>query len=649
MKLKKLGKSCLSLFLACGMLMPVSNVNVYKSNVYAAGEKSAWDNFASKTASRTLADLIGRTVGDIFFRFLDAFGLLDLEAWFIHSRYGEDLTESAREGKLHDCIERDKEIDDMLHFLLNEDKGNIMITGPAGAGKTALVEGLAYRIAKGDVPEYFKNKRIIRINMVSLIAGNTYTGSDRAAARVRAMLEAAERDPDIILFIDEFHQMAKINVADLFKTFLERGRVKMIAATTTAEYEYIKKDEAVVRRFTPVVVNEMTKEQTLNVLNSLKPEIQNKYNVRVSNDAISAIVEYTDKYMRNKTFPDKAISVLYTTSKMASVENQNAAVIPVVTRDDIISFVSREVRIPLGNITSDEQRTLDSLEKRVKNTIIGQDKAVKKLCKAVKNSRSEIKNYNKPHISLFFTGTSGVGKRKLAEAVGKEIDSFIEVDFSNYTGSDAMEQLFSSKIFGYNGRLAEKISRKPYSVVFFDNLEKAHPNTIKSVLSIIRKGYTLDSKGNEVDFRNAFVVINSKIGEKEMLECKSCQPTDEVTAKIDKKIIEKFGEDFFDSLDDVVVFNKLDKDSVKKILDINLNDFEKTLDYKNIEIKVPEEVREFLYNLPIDHKFGMESIDKYLFKYIIKPLNKANMNETIKENSVVNYVLKDGKVELEVE
>ncbi len=676
MKLKKLSKTFLSLFLAFNMLMPMSNVNFYSGNAYAAEpsqsagfspsggppSNKSWTSTIVSVASTVgsffggcLSKLFQDAFGNLASRLIESTGIFDFDTWFIFSRYGENLVESAKEGKIHDCVERDKEIDNLLQVLLNEDKGNAIITGAAGVGKTALIEGLAYRIAKGDVPEYFKNKKIIRINMVALIAGDTYTGSEKAMARMRAMLKAAESDPDVILFIDEFHQIVNMNAAQLFKTYVERNRVKMIAATTTSEYEYIRIDEALVRRFQEVIVNEPSKYQMMKILNGLKPDIEKKYNIKITNDAISATIEYTDRYMKNKTFPDKALNVIYNVSKIASTNNEQiqkdgkAMPVPIVTRNDVISAISRDVRIPLGEITPKEQEFLDSMEQRVESIVVGQHKAVKKLCGAVRNSRSGVRYSERPNSSLFFTGTSGVGKSKLAQVVGNEIDGLIEIDFSDYTESDAIKRLLNSKIFGYNGGLAEKISRKPYSVVLFDNLEKAHPNTIKSIVSILKKGYILDAKGNEVDFRNAFIVINSKIGEEEMLSCDSCTPTDEVIEKINQKIINHFGEDFFDSLDDVVVFNKLDKDSMSKITDVILDTFENILSDKNIRITVTKEVRDYIYNMPIDDKLGSTSFDRFLSKNIFGILNKAMINKKIKENSSVSYVLNNGKIELKVE
>lgn len=659
MKLKKLKKVFFSLFLAFSMFAPLPNLGFCNSTADALAFSRIIKFIIPKSVGRFFSDFfydfLKKVTTDVLWRFMENRGYLDVDNWGIIVRYGEDLTELARSGRIHDCIERDKEISDLIYTLISEDKGNVMITGAAGVGKTALIEGLACRIATGNVPECFKSKKIIRINMVALIAGNTYNGSDNPVARIRSMLSAAESDPDTILFVDEFHQIARIGAAELFKNYLDRNKVKMIAATTNAEYEYIKSDDALARRFKQIVVNEPSKDQTMQILNRLKPEIEKKYNVKVSKDAISAAIEYTDKYMRGKSFPDKAINVIYTVSKMVSVNNVSTAdengivSIPTVTGDDVISAISREVRIPFGKVTPKEQEFLDSIEQRVKNVVVGQDKAVKKFCKAIKKSRFGIKNYNRPNCSLFFTGTSGVGKSKLAQVIGNEINSTIEVDFSNYTESDSMKKLLNSKIFGFNGGLAEKIFRKPYSIVIFDNLEKAHPNTIKDVLSIIKKGYILDSKGNEVDFRNAFIVINSKIGEKEMLECPSCIPTNEVTKKINQKIKDCFGEEFFDNLDDVIVFNKLDGNSMKKIVNASMDVLENVLDYKNIKIKITDDVRNFICNMPINHKLGSASYDSFLDKYISKPLNKAFSGQKIKENNIVKFVLNKGKVELKIE
>ncbi len=565
-----------------------------------------------------------------------ASGWLDADTWSVMSQYCEDLNEKAKMGKIHDVIGRDKEIYSMIDILTRNGKGNPCAVGEAGVGKTALIEGLAYRIANGKVPEDFKNKKIIKVNMVNLIAGKAYNKGEGAVGRMRALFDAAAKDKDIILFIDEFHQIVQCNAAELFKTYLDRGDIRVIAATTTSEYRYISKDPALERRFTKVFLEEPTQSETLQILKGIRNDFEDGGKVRVTDEALVAAVNLTGKYMKNRSYPDKAIDVVSSASKLVQRKSSNllkSLEIPNITEEDIQYVISSETNIPVGKISETESKLLDSLEERIENCVKGQSQAVKVVSDAIRCGRAGMSLNNKPRASFLFTGTSGVGKTLLAQEIGREIGNLVCID---------LEQDYSKDSF------LEKIWKKPYSVVLFDKLEEADQSTIKMLSGILERGYTMDSAGHKVDFTNTIIIMTSKVGENIILNCVDSEEKDSKN-RVYEKIEKVFGESFVKNIDNVVVFNKLNLKSFEQISDILLDSFEKIMKSQKINLKIDESVKKYISLNGINHKLGARQIEKVICEAIGKPIANMMINGKIKSQDTLMCSFSDGKIKFEIQ
>ncbi len=598
-------------------------------------------NTVGSAVARPLVDLAQST------------GWLDPDTYSVMSQYCEDLTEYAKMGKLHDAIGRDKEINSMIDILTRNGKGNPCVVGDSGVGKTALVEGLAYRISQGNVPDDFKNKKIIKVNMVNLIAGKSYNNGNGAVGRMRALFDKAKEDKDVILFIDEFHQVVQCNAAELFKTYLDRGEIKVIAATTTSEYGYISKDPALERRFTRVFLEEPNKYETLEILKCLRKEIEKIDGVKISDESLLASVELTGQYMKSRSYPDKAIDVVNSAVKSVCRKNKlssNPGALLVVSEEDIKSVVSSETNIPLGNISDLEFSLLNSMDERIKCNISGQDEAVKVVCDAVRRGRSGIRYFSRPRASFLFTGTSGVGKTALAEALGIEVGSLIKIDMSQYNSRNALSELIGSKINGYKGELTEKVWKKPYSVVLFDGIEKADSSVLNIILGIIENGNVVDSSGNKVDFTNTIVVMTTNVGEKLILnEDKNTENDGNTKNKVLSEINSVFGNELSNRVDDILVFNKLDKKDLKKIAEIFISSLESKLNAENISLKISEDVYEYISKIEINHKIGARQIRRIVCEKMEKEIAKLIIEKKVEKGStIICNTGKDG-IEFEVQ
>lgn len=595
---------------------------------------------------------VGSAVARPLVELAQSTGWLDPDTYSVMSEYCEDLTEYARAGKLHDAIGRDKEIDSMIDILTRNGKGNPCVVGDSGVGKTALVEGLAYRIAQGNVPEDFKNKKIIKVNMVNLIAGKSYNNGNGAVGRMRALFDKAKEDKDIILFIDEFHQIVQCNAAELFKTYLDRGEIRVIAATTTSEYGYISKDPALERRFTRVFLEEPTKYQTLEILRRLKNEMEESCGVRVSDESLLASVELTGRYMKSRSYPDKAIDVINSAIKSVYRINKASSVpeaTPVVTEEDVKRIVASETNIPLGNISELEFKLLNSMDERIKYNIVGQDEAVKSVCDAVRRGRTGIRSSSRPRASFLFTGTSGVGKTAFAEALGGEIGSLVKIDMSQYCSRSSLSELIGSKINGYKGELTEKVWKKPYSVVLFDGVEKADVNVLNIILGIIENGYIVDSSGNKVDFTNTIVVMTTNVGERLILNANQNEDQLSIRNNVLNEVNNVFGNELVNRVDDIIVFNKLSKPNMKEIAKIFINSLETQLNAENISLQIPEEVIEYISNVEINHKIGARQLRRIVCDKLEKPIAKLIIEDKIEKGGAIICSVGKNGIEFEVQ
>ncbi len=564
---------------------------------------------------------------------LQSSGYMDPDSYSVMSRYCEDLTEQAKLGEGQEAVARDKEIDSLIDILSQEGKANACVTGDAGVGKTALVEGLAYRIATGDVPDDFKDKRVIKVNMVSLIAGNAYSKSDGAVTRMRALFDKAKQDPNIILFIDEFHQIVQCGAGELFKTYLDRPGVHVVAATTTSEYSYISKDPALERRFKKLVLEELDPSQTLSVLENLRPKFEEKSGVKINGSALMSAVDLTGKYMRNRTYPDKAIDVLSLASKLVERRDKKAGsnVIPEVKEEDIQSVITAETGIPLGPITAVESKRLSSIKDRVGSSIIGQKEAVDKLCGAVRNARNGFVNASKPKSSFLLTGTSGVGKTALAERAGHEMGNLVKINTAHSSIDD---------------KFLEQIWKKPYSLVVLDNIDRADRITFNQILGILEDGFTYDSHRRKIDFTNSIVVMTSSVGDDIILN-DTQNDTNTLKQKVLSKVEERFGSNFVNKLDDVLVFDKLNQSDAKEILRIFADRLENKMSTKNISLKIGDDVLGDMAKKDINHRIGAVGLQKKVAEKLESPLMEMLLSGKIKKGDHISCRLEDHDIKFE--
>ena len=571
---------------------------------------------------------------------MEATGYLDADTYSVMSQYCEDLTEKAKNGELAEVIGRDKQIDTVIDTLTRDGKGNPFIVGDAGVGKTALVEGLAVKIVRGDVPEEFKNKKIIKVNISNLMSGKSYV-SGNPVSRIRALFDNAKKDKNIILFIDEFHQVVQYNAGDLFKMYLDRGEVKVIAATTTTEFSYISKDPALERRFTKVDVEEPSLEDVFKILVGISPKLEKENNVKVSKESITTTIELTNRHMRNKHFPDKAIDVLRSAVKMASRRPEGERI---VTEQDVRLVISNETSIPLNDFDDSNLDELNNMSERIKKSVIGQDSVVDKVCDAVIRGRLGMSNADRPRASFIFAGPSGVGKTLLCNVLGVEIGSIVEVDMSYYTDKKSIADFTGTRLHGSKTELSDRVWKKPYSVVVFDKIEQACPEVVDIITSILEKGYMLSSGGRKIDFTNTIIIMTTNIGEEII--------TDNESENIEKNVISmvssKFSNGLCRKVDDILVFKKLLDKDVKKITSKCMFDMVEQLKKLKINLEFDEEVVEFLSKQRGDTYLGMLHICKQIQDKISVPISNMFVSKKIDETKKIRFTVVENQIKFNI-
>jgi len=642
--------------------------------------------------------------------------------------FGRDLTVLAEEGKLDPVVGREEEIQRVSQILSRRKKNNPLLIGEPGVGKSAIAEGLALRIVKRKVSRTLFNKRVVTLDLASLVAGTKYRG--QFEERMKAVMNELEKNDDIILFIDEIHTIVgaggatgSLDASNMFKPALARGEIQCIGATTLDEYrQYIEKDGALERRFQKVVVEPTSVEQTIEILNNIKGKYEEHHNVNYTDEAIEACVKLTNRYMTERFLPDKAIDALDEAGSRVHITNidvpkqiieleqqlekvretknsvvkkqkyEEAAKLrddekriekdlalaqekwedetklhrEVVSEENVADVVSMMTGIPVNKIAQTEINKLAELPNLIKGRVIGQDPAVAKVVKAIQRNRAGLKDPNKPIGSFIFLGQTGVGKTQLAKVLANELfdndDALIRVDMSEYMEKFAISRLIGAPpgYVGYEegGQLTEKVRRKPYAVILLDEIEKAHPDVFNMLLQVLDDGFLTDSLGRKIDFRNTIIIMTSNIGARKLKDfgtgvgfgtsAKESQAADHAKGIIENALKKAFAPEFLNRIDDVVVFNTLEKEDINKIIDIELVKLVTRIKDLGYELKLSKKAKDYIAEKGFDQQYGARPLKRAIQKYIEDALAEEIINSKIQDGDIISMDLDEKNNELKI-
>lgn len=556
--------------------------------------------------------------------------------------FGYDITKAAREDKLDPLVGRENEIQRVIQILGRRRKNNPMLVGDPGVGKSAIVEGIAIKIAKGDIPPVLADKRLISLDLGSIVAGTKYRGDFEK--RLKSIINEAAANPDVILFIDEFHTIVgaggasgSLDAANMLKPALARGEIQCIGATTMEEFrKIVEKDGALDRRFQKIVVERTDIPQSISILDKLKTNYEKYHNVEYSKEAIEACVRMSERYITDRCLPDKAIDVMDETGSMVRLNNQKKTA--VVTAEDVASMISKMTGIPSGQIAESEGNRLMKMGDKLRSRIIGQDEAIDKVVRAIQRGRAGIKDPGKPIGTFIFFGQTGVGKTHLAKAIAEYLfdsdENMVRLDMSEY-----MEKFNVSRLIGAppgyvgfeeGGQLSERVRRKPYCVVLLDEIEKAHPDVFNLLLQVMDEGRLTDSTGRTVSFRNTILIMTSNVGSRELNEygsgvgfstsVKNVQSNRK--AVLEKAVRKAFPPEFINRVDEQVFFRPLDKDDIGRIIDIELKGLRSRIKEAGFEISVTPSAKRFIAEAGYDPNFGARPLKRAIRKYIEDPVSE---------------------------
>ena len=632
---------------------------------------------------------------------------------------GIDLTNRAKLGKMDPIIGRDKETKRLIEILCRKTKNNPVLIGEAGVGKSAVIEGLAQAIVKGEVPSELQGKTIFSMEIGSLMAGTKYRGS--MEDKLKKAVEAIISSKNIIVFIDEIHMLAQagkqegeVSPSDMLKPYLARGELQTIGATTTDEYrKYIEKDKALERRFQPIIVDQPTEEDTIAILKGIRPSYEKFHKIKITDDAIVAAVNLSVRYIMDRSLPDKAIDLIDEASskakinasyqptglktledKLAQVQNnkkqaltrrdydlaaeyqseedQIARLIETeksklageetsgeITAEDVAKVVSMWTKIPVDKLTESEKDKLMNLEQILHKRVIGQNEAVFAVSKAIRRARAGLKDPKRPIGSFIFLGHTGVGKteltKALAEALFDDENMVIRLDMSEYMESHSVAKLIGAPPgyvgFDEAGQLTEQVRRKPYSVVLFDEIEKAHPDVFNILLQVLDDGRLTDSQGRTVSFKNTIIILTSNVGVAELP--KSTKPlgfvTDDEGEKnserelLMKALQSKFKPEFLNRIDSVIIFDKLSKDDIVKIANIMIANLNRKLESKGITLKFTKGAMEQIFEKGYSAVYGARPLKRFIEQNIEDGLAEEILMGRVSDNSVVTVSFANGK------
>ena len=642
--------------------------------------------------------------------------------------FGRDLTALANSGKLDPVIGREKEIERVSQILSRRKKNNPLLIGEPGVGKSAIAEGLALRIIEKKVSRILYNKRVVTLDLASIVAGTKYRG--QFEERMKAVMNEIEKNDDIILFIDEIHTIVgaggatgSLDASNMFKPALARGEIQCIGATTLDEYrQYIEKDGALERRFQKIIVQPTTVNETLEILRNIKDQYESHHNVNFTDKALEACVKLTDRYVSDRFLPDKAIdamdeagsrvhitnmdvpkNIVDLEHSLEEVRNKKNEVVKkqkyeeaaklrddekriekellnaqeqwqediklhreTVDENDISEVVSMITGIPVNKIAKAELKELNNLGNSISGKVIGQEEAVNKVVKAIQRNRAGIKDPNKPIGSFIFLGQTGVGKTQLAKILSSELfngsDSLIRIDMSEYMEKFAVSRLIGAPpgYVGYEegGQLTEKVRRKPYSVILLDEVEKAHPDIFNMLLQVLDEGSLTDSLGRKVDFKNTVIIMTSNLGARQVkdfgngvgfgTESMKSQEAKNIKSTIEKSLKKAFSPEFLNRVDEIVVFNSLEKNDLKKIINIELEKLKKRLKELGYEIKISAKALSFLCEKGFDKKYGARPLKRAIQNYVEDLIAEEIVKSNIKEGNKFKIDCNKNNTELNI-
>ena len=642
--------------------------------------------------------------------------------------FGRDLTNLAENGKLDPVVGRKNEIERISQILSRRKKNNPILIGEPGVGKSAIAEGLALRIIQKKVSRILFNKRIVSLDLASLVAGTKYRG--QFEERMKALMNELEKNDDIILFIDEIHTIVgaggatgSLDASNMFKPALARGEIQCIGATTLDEFrQNIEKDGALERRFQKVMVEPTSVEETIQILDNIKNKYEDHHHVVYTPEAIKACVTLTNRYMTDRYLPDKAIDamdeagsrihitnivvpkqVLELEKKLEEIREHKNDVVKsqkyeeaaklrddekriekeletaqaeweeqsklhkeTVTEDNVAEVVSMMTGIPVNRIAEAESLRLKELPNLIKGKVIGQDEAVSKVVKAIQRNRVGLKDPNKPIGSFIFLGQTGVGKTQLAKVLATELfdspDALVRIDMSEYMEKFAISRLIGAPpgYVGYEegGQLTEKIRRKPYAVVLLDEIEKAHPDVFNMLLQILDDGHITDSLGRKIDFRHTIIIMTSNIGSRQLKDfgqgvgfgtaAKKQQADANAKSVIENALKKSFAPEFLNRIDDVIIFNALERKDIHNIIDIELEKLLLRISDLGYRLELSEAAKDFIVDKGFDRKYGARPLKRAIQKYIEDALASEIVNANLNENDTIFMDLDKEKDELTI-
>ncbi len=642
--------------------------------------------------------------------------------------FGRDLTEMAEDGKLDPVVGREKEIERVSQILSRRKKNNPLLIGEPGVGKSAIAEGLALRIIQKKVSRILFNKRVVTLDLASLVAGTKYRG--QFEERMKAVMNELEKNDDIILFIDEIHTIVgaggatgSLDASNMFKPALARGEIQCIGATTLDEYrQYIEKDGALERRFQKVIVEPTNVEETITILNNIKDKYEDHHSVIYSPEAIEACVKLTDRYMSDRFLPDKAIDALDEAGSRVHItnidvpkqildlerqleevkENKNAVVKRqkyeeaaklrddekkiekdlaiaqekweedsknnriIVTEDNVADVVSMMTGIPVNRIAQTESNKLAQLPELIKGKVVGQNEAVLKVARSIQRNRAGLKDPNRPIGSFIFLGQTGVGKTQLAKVIARELfdseDALIRIDMSEYMEKFAISRLIGAPpgYVGYEegGQLTEKVRRKPYCVVLLDEIEKAHPDVFNMMLQVLDDGYLTDSLGRKIDFKNTIIIMTSNVGARQLKDfgqgvgfgtaARVANAEGNSKSIIENALKKTFAPEFLNRIDDVIVFNALEKEDINVIIEIELEKLYARIKNLGYNLSLSEKAKSFIADKGFDKQFGARPLKRAIQKYVEDTLAEEIITAKIVMGDEIFMDIEEGAQELNV-